>query len=314
MTNSLTRQDSKPSKSKEIKDNVVEGVLQNYLDQLLVTATQPQRVEKAIHIPDIDEQKAVDTGAIETSKSIAEKTLTENALETVSKPKVEIEQVEAEQVKVELIRTETAAVPKVESAPKVEHIAKTLVETVPALDTVIDVSDINNTVSSDIESAIKQSISTLTDQESWSSQGVECLLFSVSGLKLAVPLLLLGGVHEVISDDVKPLIGQPKWYLGLIHREDQNLQVIDTATFIMPERAESLAEQGYKYLIQLEKSPWAIACQSIDDTVRLEASEIKWRGDRGKRVWLAGTVIEKMCALIDVSGLLQRVESSCKPV
>lgn len=305
MTNSLIRQDSKPSKSKEIKDNVVEGVLQNYLDQLLVTATQPQRVEKAIHIPDIDEQEAVDTDAIETSKSIAEKTLTENTLETVSKPKAETLQVETEQVKVELIRTETAA------APKVEPVAKALVETVPVSDGAIDASDI---ISTDIESAIKQSISTLTDQESWSSQGVECLLFSVSGLKLAVPLLLLGGVHEVIADDVKPLIGQPKWYLGLIHREDQNLQVIDTATFIMPERAESLAEQGYKYLIQLEKSPWAIACQSIDDTVRLEASEIKWRGDRGKRVWLAGTVIEKMCALIDVSGLLQRVESSCKPI
>ena len=162
--------------------------------------------------------------------------------------------------------------------------------------------------------AIDQSTAQLIDKESWSSQGVECLVFSVCGLKLAVPLLYLGGVHEVGADDVKPLMGQPNWYLGMVHRDEQNLQVIDTASFIMAERNQSLAEQGYKYLIQLEKSPWAIACQSIDDTVRLEASEIKWRGDRGKRAWLAGTVIEKMCALIDVSGLLQRVESSSKPV
>ncbi len=303
MTDFLTRQDNEPSKPKPIKENVVEGVLQNYLDQLLVTATQPQRVEKAIHIPDVDEPDVVNSSVIETPKSIAEKALTENTLDPVSEPLLE-----TEQVKVELIRAQTVL------APKVEAVIAPVAETISTLDTVIDVSNISNAVSEGIESVIKQSMLKLTDQESWSSQGVECLLFSVSGLKLAVPLLLLGGVHEVISDDVKPLIGQPKWYLGLIHREDQNLQVIDTATFIMPERAESLAEQGYKYLIQLEKSPWAIACQSIDDTVRLEASEIKWRGDRGKRVWLAGTVIEKMCALIDVSGLLQRVESSCKPV
>lgn len=303
MTDFLTRQDNEPSKPKAIKENVVEGVLQNYLDQLLVTATQPQRVEKAIHIPDVDEPDVVNSSVIETPKSIAEKVLTENTLDPVLEPLVE-----TEQVKVELIRAQTVL------APKVEPLIVPVVETISTLDTVIDVSNISNAVSEGIESVIKQSMLKLTDQESWSSQGVECLIFSVSGLKLAVPLLLLGGVHEVISDDVKPLIGQPKWYLGLIHREDQNLQVIDTATFIMPERAESLAEQGYKYLIQLEKSPWAIACQSIDNTVRLEASEIKWRGDRGKRVWLAGTVIEKMCALIDVSGLLQRVESSCKPV
>tara|TARA_B110000211_G_C14013191_1_gene524186 strand:- start:453 stop:1289 length:837 start_codon:yes stop_codon:yes gene_type:complete len=278
VTEFLNRQGDQPSKPQAIKENVVEGVLQNYLDQLLVTATQPQRVEKAIHIPDIDDQDAV-------------------KLEEKIEADVVVPAIETEVVKVERISIATVAVqPKTDS----------LVESAS--------NNIAESISTEIESAIKQSMLKLTDQESWSSQGVECLLFSVGGLKLAVPLLLLGGVHEVIPDNVKPLIGQPNWYLGLIHREDQNLQVIDTASFIMPERAESLAEQGYKYLIQLEKSPWAIACQSIDDTVRLEASEIKWRGDRGKRVWLAGTVIEKMCALIDVSGLLQRVESSCKPV
>lgn len=278
MTEFLNRQGDQPSKPQAIKENVVEGVLQNYLDQLLVTATQPQRVEKAIHIPDIDDQDAV-------------------KLEEKIEADVVVPAIETEVVKVERISIATVAV-----QPK----ADSLVESAS--------NNIAEGISTEIESAIKQSMLKLTDQESWSSQGVECLLFSVGGLKLAVPLLLLGGVHEVIPDNVKSLIGQPNWYLGLIHREDQNLQVIDTASFIMPERAESLAEQGYKYLIQLEKSPWAIACQSIDDTVRLEASEIKWRGDRGKRVWLAGTVIEKMCALIDVSGLLQRVESSCKPV
>jgi purine-binding chemotaxis protein CheW len=121
-------------------------------------------------------------------------------------------------------------------------------------------------------------------------------------------------VHEINRADVNSLLCQPGWYLGLVHTDEYNLQVIDTAHLIMPERKPYLAEQGFKYLIQLEKTPWAIACQSIDDTVRLNASEINWRGERGKRNWLAGTVIEKMCALIDVNGLLQHVDSRCESI
>jgi len=245
--------------TKPIKKNVVEGVLQNYLDQLLVTATQPQRVEKVLHIPDV-----------------------EPVIET---------------------KIETAIV----SEPLIE-ITRTVDVNPAAVNTEVEVQ--RNRLTDQITT---QQTQLLTDQESWSSQGVECLVFSLCGLKLAVPLLYLGGVHEVLPEDVKPLMGQPGWYLGMVHTGEQNLQVIDTANFIMPEREQNLAGKGFKYLIQLEKTPWAIACQSIDDTVRLEASEIKWRGDRGKRSWLAGTVIERMCALVDVSGLLQRVESSCKP-
>jgi purine-binding chemotaxis protein CheW len=231
-------------KETKTKVNVVEGVLQNYLDQLLVTATQPApTVEKVIEIP------------------------------------ADVAVVEANVVEVNVV--EVNVVERVSSS-----IADTVTATLPAL----------------------------TDPESWSSQGVECLIFNVCGLKLAVPLLYLGGVHEVNRDDVKSLVGQPGWYLGIVHTDEYNLQVIDTAHLIMPERRPYLAEQGFKYLIQLEKTPWAIACQSIDDTVRLNASEINWRGERGKRNWLAGTVIEKMCALVDVNGLLQHVDLSCESI
>jgi purine-binding chemotaxis protein CheW len=259
-------------KETETKVNVVEGVLQNYLDQLLVTATQqPQKIEKVIKIPD---EVAVVTATI-------------------------IEPVAIEIAPVEIARVELLPV---------EIVPEVLPRVLESPDIVVDA------VSSSTADIAVQKSPSLTDPESWSSQGVECLIFSVCGLKLAVPLLFLGGVHEVTRDRVKPLVGQPAWYLGMVHTDEHNLQVIDTASLIMPERNQHLAEQGFKYLIQLEKTPWAIACQSIDDTVRLDASEIKWRGERGKRTWLAGTVIEKMCALVDVNGLLQHVDLSCKPV
>lgn len=276
------------------KENVVEGVLQNYLDQLLVTATQqPQRIEKVITI---DEEPELDVAAeLEQSHDIV--------IEAVVEP--------------EIIRHEPIAVETI-TAPEVESKVASKVESKVPSEATTEVEQRNDIVielvtATDSETAAP-GVKLLTDKESWSSQGVECLVFSVSGLKLAVPLLYLGGVHEVAADEVKPLMGQPSWYLGMVNTEQQNLQVIDTANFIMPEREQHLSKQGFKYLIQLEKTPWAIACQSIDDTVRLEATEIKWRGERGKRTWLAGTVIEKMCALVDVAGLLQTVELNCKPI
>ena len=279
----MTKQGDQPAKISPVKENVVASVLQNYLDQLLVTATSPQKVEKAILIPEFDDANQGDILHVENN-SVATDTAPIEAL------------VETGLGQVELISVDSVVPEEVIEEQQVRSESN---------DLIIEV---------EIEPEVKQFLQPLIDQESWSSQGVECLVFSVGGLKLAVPLLLLGGVHEVDRNDVKPLMGQPQWYLGMIRSNELNLQVIDTASFIMPERTQSLAEQGFKYLIQLEKTPWAIACQSIDDTVRLEATEIKWRGDRGKRAWLAGTVIEKMCALIDVSGLLQQVESSCKPI
>lgn len=266
------------------KENFVSGVLRNYLDQLLVTATQPaQKIEKVITISEEAEPVSAPLPAIAQEHTI----LVERVIPAEVEP---IESIEIERVlPVEVEQVITSEIELI-TPPKVELITPVEVEA---------------------RSPIYQS---LTDQESWSSQGVECLVFNVCGLKLAVPLLFLGGVHEIIASDVKPLMGQPSWYLGMVHTDEHNLQAIDTAKFIMPERNQNLSEQGFKYLIQLEKTPWAIACQSIDDTVRLEASEIKWRGERGKRTWLAGTVIEKMCALIDVAGLLQSVELDCKAV
>ena len=48
---------------------------------------------------------------------------------------------------------------------------------------------------------------------------------------------------------------------------------------------------------------WALACDSIGEVIDLETKDVKWRGANGKRAWLAGTVIEQMCALLDIDAL-----------
>ena len=144
------------------------------------------------------------------------------------------------------------------------------------------------------------------------SQGIECLIFKVAGLKLAIPLPLLGGVFPV-SDKVTPLFGQAAWSLGVWQGDDAKLTIIDSAQLIMPERGIQLREAGYHFFIQLDRSPWALACQEICDTVTLVYDSIKWRGEGSKRPWLAGTVIAEMCALLDVPGIMQLLEQQRRP-
>ncbi|MDF1763762.1 MAG: chemotaxis protein CheW [Oleibacter sp.] len=139
---------------------------------------------------------------------------------------------------------------------------------------------------------------------------IQCLLFTVAGLKLAIPLSLLGGVSLVDPNDVRPLFGQIAWSLGVYTDKKQTLRVVDTARLMMPERGVDLSQTGFSHLIQLNQSTWALACDSVTETLNLTQESIKWRARDGARPWLAGTVISEMCALLDVDKLIQLAEAS----
>jgi purine-binding chemotaxis protein CheW len=136
----------------------------------------------------------------------------------------------------------------------------------------------------------------------------QALFFEVSGLKLAVQLTELGGIHQL--EKVSPLFGKPDWFNGVMLHRDEKLSVVDTAKWVMPEKYdEKLAESlNYQYLIMLDDSCWGLACERIVTTAVLNPGDVKWRETTGKRPWLAGMVKEKMCALINVQQLIAMLE------
>jgi purine-binding chemotaxis protein CheW len=144
----------------------------------------------------------------------------------------------------------------------------------------------------------------------WSHKPFECLIFTVAGLQLAVPLILLGAIHR-IDEPVKPIPGSPRWYMGMRPDRDHNLRVVDTAEWIMAGRAPANARDNYRFVIRLDRSEWGLACDDVAQSFTLKPDEVRWRTARSKRPWLAGTVIDHMCALIDVktmADLLVRAE------
>ena len=146
-------------------------------------------------------------------------------------------------------------------------------------------------------------------QPSWAEEPFECLLFDVAGLTLAVPLVCLGTIYPLHDQELTPLFGQPDWFLGILPSQSGNLKVLDTARWVMPDRYREDFRQGLQYVISVQGYEWGLAVHQVSRSIRLDPSEVKWRTQRTQRPWLAGTVIEHMCALLDVSALAELIAS-----
>ncbi|WP_409420466.1 chemotaxis protein CheW [Pseudaeromonas sp. ZJS20] len=127
----------------------------------------------------------------------------------------------------------------------------------------------------------------------------QALFFSVAGITFGVPLTELGGIHQL--GKLNTLFGKPAWFAGVMTQREQQLNVVDTGRWIMPEQD---ATPDYQYLIMLGDSAWGLACHELMGTEWLSRDQIKWRDKAGKRPWLAGMVKDKMCALLHVRELL----------
>ncbi|MDE1334434.1 chemotaxis protein CheW [Vibrio aestuarianus] len=140
-------------------------------------------------------------------------------------------------------------------------------------------------------------------QSTQRTQDFQVLYFEVNGVTFAVPLDELGGIHRMGS--LNHLIGRPAWYLGLQTNKDNQLDVVDTAKWVMAEKLhDDSYKEGYQYIVMLGESMWGLASTQLMGTELLSTEKVRWRELAGKRPWLAGMVKEKMCALIHVEALI----------
>lgn len=147
-------------------------------------------------------------------------------------------------------------------------------------------------------------------QPPWARERFECLIFKVAGLKLAVPLVCLGAIHQ-IDRKFNALPHQSEWFIGILQTPSAgNIKVLDTALCVMPERYDVASRESLAYVITIHGYRWGLACHELEKSITLEPHQVKWRTERGKRPWLAGTVIDHMCALIDTDGFHGMIEQA----
>ncbi len=154
------------------------------------------------------------------------------------------------------------------------------------------------------ESVLDESVRNVDNAPSWAVPDFQALLFTVAGLKLAVPLIELNGIIEWGDEYITELPGHKSWYLGIIQNQGKSVPVIDTLQQVVPQNRwpeNYLNERKFKHIILIDNARWGLACETVLEVVTLKTDSVKWRSSRTKRRWLLGTVIEHMCALLDSS-------------
>lgn len=261
--------------------------LQSYLDSLLQDATEelPPQVEALADVIEVVEAVEVEAALDEFQAAVLE----EQARD--AQPSTAVSEPEVKKAPVMVVE---APAPFLAPVSTIAPLLQTLVP--PVVEVHLPPGTTPPPVASD-------------GRPSWAAEPFECLLFDVAGLTLAVPLVCLGSIYSLEGHELTPLFGQPEWFLGILPSQAGNLKVLDTARWVMPDRYRDDFRQGLQYVISVQGYEWGLAVHQVSRSLRLDPNEIKWRSNRGQRPWLAGTVIEHMCALLDVSELAELIAS-----
>jgi len=144
-----------------------------------------------------------------------------------------------------------------------------------------------------------------SSDKSYRDNNFQAMFFDVAGLTVAVPLVELGGIYNV--DKITNLLGKPKWFEGVMVHRDEQINVVDTALWVMPEKYNTALKEAlnYQYVIMLSNSKWGLLAENLVDTVTLKPEDVKWVDSSSKRPWLAGLVKDRMCVLLEVDSLIQ---------
>ena len=134
----------------------------------------------------------------------------------------------------------------------------------------------------------------------WAQELFDILLIEVNGLQLAVPLAALGHIQR-LEENLTPLFGQPDWLMGLHKTPTGHFKTVNTAKFVMPERYQ--AEHDYQFVVSINGLAWGLAVDSIRQPISVSPDGIRWRQRRARRPWMAGTLKDHMCVLLDIPSL-----------
>lgn len=143
----------------------------------------------------------------------------------------------------------------------------------------------------------------------WTEGVISCLLCEIDGMEIAVPMLMLRGI-AVWDMDTLPMPAQPDWHLGVVDYRGEKIVVADTARLIMPEKLSATAQQrrdqhAANFIVINDKI--ALSCDAIKETIKLNPEQVRWRPRRPSRRWAIGTLIDRLCILMDTEALLEEL-------
>lgn len=133
----------------------------------------------------------------------------------------------------------------------------------------------------------------------------ECRLIGAGGVTLAVRRQDVTAVHPW-PDDYAADTESDGCIAGHGTCDGRRVALIDTARVILPANQHAalaaLPDRGCEVL--LIGDGWGLVSEITGKPLTLKPDAVRWRGESGRRPWLAGVVAEPQCALIDMAGLV----------
>lgn len=137
-------------------------------------------------------------------------------------------------------------------------------------------------------------------------------MFNVQGLSLALPMDKINGLLDW-PPEFSAISSRANQVLGHVDCWGLPTLVVDTAILVMPEtnlyKGRTHNTQPYQRIVLIDEGRWGLACNG-GKILTLRPDEVRWRTPQTLRPWLAGTVMEHMCALIDAEQLVKMLEAS----
>lgn len=144
----------------------------------------------------------------------------------------------------------------------------------------------------------------------WAVPRCQVLTFTLGSMQMAAPLDQLNGIIPM-PDRLTVLPGQSPWFMGLARNRDQNVQVVDLASVIQPQRrcgSEPKNANDSHYILLIGEGQWGVQCDSISTVLTLEPQQVQWQ--RSPHVdYILGTVIDQMHSVLCIDTLLNRLNS-----
>lgn len=169
------------------------------------------------------------------------------------------------------------------------------------------------------ESSASASIGAETGAETGAGTGAETAaetaacyrVWDLSGLLVATPAARV--TDEITPPSLWQPPGSPAW-LQRGRFDNRGLPIVDGALLVLPAdlapRQTGLAARCGRILI-LDGGAWGLALPGPSREESIAGDGVCWRGPRGRRPWLAGTLASRHCILLDVDNIAALVTEYC---
>lgn len=124
--------------------------------------------------------------------------------------------------------------------------------------------------------------------------------FAIQGLQLLIPETAIACIDEAPAAMTSPCDGD--WLAGYSQTDAGLLPIVD-APKLLGLSTSALVEGQPAVMVCLNSNAGLIAVPATGNMTAIEPTEVTWRGNEGRRPWLAGTLAASRSVLLDVDGL-----------